>query len=85
MSKRNNNSGIANLNDIDFDQISGGASLKEENLDVKDSGTIRTELRLPAKFHSILKRNIGDNNITGSMNSYFVEAVRRRMKEEGML
>jgi hypothetical protein len=99
MTKNKRNAGLENLMNLDIKNLSSGASLKE-NLkeEVKISNQVEPEtkteadnsitvvaLRLPTKFHKVIIKNKEDYTITGSINSYIIEAVRKRLIEEGLM
>jgi len=82
--KKNNH--LHNLDDLDLDSISSDASLsekKENNTPINEIKKL--ELRLPKKFHSAIKDGIASYKITGSMNAYIVESVRRKLIEDDLL
>lgn len=45
----------------------------------------KIDLRLPKLFHTLIKTSIADYTITGSVNSYVVEAVRQRLKNDKII
>ena len=45
----------------------------------------KIDLRLPKLFHALIKASIADYTVTGSVNSYVVEAVRQRLKNDNIL
>lgn len=86
--KKRKNPGFSQIDNIDITSLSEKASLKENksgNEDNTEKEFVNFQCRLPKKFHSIIKRGILDNKITGSLNSYVVEAVKKRLIKEGFI
>jgi len=97
MSKGRKNTGLDNLKDLDIINISDDASLQEsvqQNVENKSDSKSnlrekkfnkKLQLRLPEDLHGIIIRAINENKATGSLNTFVVESVRRRLVEEGLL
>ena len=89
--KNKKNSGFDNLKDLDMAVISGGANLKENftsrnsNQKEERAAVVVKSLVIPAEFDKIIRDAKERRLIIGSLNSYIVEAMRKRMVEDGLL
>lgn len=88
--KNKKNSGLNNLKNLDMTEISGGANLRENfasrDYDQKEKRVVVAKsLLIPAEFDKIIRGAKEKRLIIGSLNSYIVEAVRKRMIEDGLL
>lgn len=92
MSKNKKNSGFSSLNELDIQNISNGASLKENFSSKPDqkiknavNSTVIKSLEIPSEFDAIIRNAKKDKKIIGSINAYIIEALRRRMVDERLI
>ena len=91
MIKNKKNSGFNNLRELDIVSISDGANLKEnfvqKNIDQpsKEENFVKKSLNIPSDFDYIIRAAKKERKIIGSINAYIIEALRRRMIEEGLI
>ena len=92
MSKNKKNSGFANLNELSLQDISNGASLKENFSDKsnqksqnKANSTVTKSLEIPTEFDAVIRAAKENKKIIGSINAYIIEALRRRMIDERLI
>jgi hypothetical protein len=86
--KNKKNIGWNNLNNLDLDEITKNANLKENNkLEEKDGGnkSVKKSLIIPAEFDAIIRDAKQKKLIIGSINSYIIEALRIRLIKDGLL
>jgi hypothetical protein len=91
--KQKKNSGFNNLRDLDIQNISDGANLKEnfssrksdKNLSSEVNKTVIKSLEIPREFDSIIRDAKKNKKIIGSINAYIIEALRRRMVDENLI
>lgn len=92
-SKQKKNSGFNNLRDLDIQNISEGANLKEnfsgrksnQNLSNEISKTVIKTLEIPGEFDRIIREAKKGQKIIGSINAYIIEALRRRMVDDNLI
>jgi len=91
-SKNKKNSGFNNLRELDIVSISDGANLKEnfvqkdiDQQSAKEENFVKKSLNIPSDFDYIIRTAKKERKIIGSINAYIIEALRRRMIEEGLI
>ena len=91
-SKNKKNSGFNNLRELDIVSISDGANLKEnfvqkdtDQQSAKEENFVKKSLNIPSDFDYIIRAAKKERKIIGSINAYIIEALRRRMIEEGLI